>query len=93
MEHIAPIIMAIVAGLGALGAVCKFIWQSITQRFDAIDAKLDLCEEREKEALGRNAIHIAVIELLWAEMKRVRPNSAVLTRAKKLMDHLKIDEG
>jgi hypothetical protein len=89
MQHIPAIIMAIVAVMGGVGAGAKFIWNKIEKRFAEIDLKLDECEKREEQAHLRRTTHLAVIELLWAEMQRVHPKSAVLARAKKLMDDLK----
>lgn len=90
MEHIAPIITALVAAIGAMGAVGRFIWNKIAGRLDAIDLKLEECERREKESLVRRGNMLTVIELLWAEVKRGNPKADVLDRAKKLMDELKV---
>lgn len=89
MEHIAPIILAIVAAMTALGAVAKFVWDKIENRFVDIETKLEACEKREGSSKDRRAVHLIVIELLWAELKQIAPESLALKRGKKLLDELK----
>lgn len=78
-----------VSALAPLGAAGAFIWNKIEKRFKEIDAKLDECEDRERDSLERRAVQLTVIELLWQEVKRHAPASDVLQRAKKLLDDLK----
>ena len=89
MEHVAPIILALVAVMGAVGAVGKFIWDKVEKRLTDIENALDECERRELDAAARRQLSRAAMELLWQELKRIAPKSPVLARAKKLMDDLK----
>jgi hypothetical protein len=89
MEHVAPIILALVAVMGAAGAVGKFIWVKVEKRLTLIESALDECEKRELDAAARRQLSRAAMELLWQELKRIAPKSPVLARAKKLMDEMK----
>lgn len=73
----------------ALGAAGAFVWKRLEARFVDIEEKLDKCEERDRQHHERRGILTAVIELLWAEVRRQTPTSPVLQRADKLMNDLK----
>lgn len=83
------IIGAIVGGLSTVGGGAAFIWNKVEKRLAAFEAQLDECEKRERESLDRRAVQLTVIELLWQEVTRLAPETAVLKRAKKLLDDLK----
>ena len=91
MSEIAAIITAGVAGLGALGTAGRFVWNKIEARFQAVEAELVHCRDREAQSVERRARQLTVIELLWQEVQRHAPNSIVLSRAKHLLDNLKED--
>lgn len=88
--EIAGLITAIVGVLGALGTGVKFLWDKIEKRFTCIEEELDKCRQRELKAKDMGAVHLTVIELLWAELTRHDPQSSVLDRAKTLLDRLKL---
>lgn len=87
---LAAVITAGVALLGALGGGIKFLWDKIEKRFTLIEEELEKCRQRESKAKDMGAVHITVIELLWAELARHDPMSSVLNRAKNLLDRLKV---
>lgn len=80
---------ASVAGLGSIGAGCRFVWKKVEARFAAIEAELVHCRNRERADQERRAIQLSVIEILWQEVERVTPDSFVLRRAGKLLDGLR----
>lgn len=88
--EIAGLITAVVGLLGAGGTGIKFLWDKIEARFTHIEAELDKCREREIKAKDMGAVHLTVIELLWAELTRHDPQSSVLDRVKTLLDRLKL---
>lgn len=92
MSDVPAILTAAVGVLGATGAAGRFIWSKIEKRFDAVEADLKRCEERERASVERRAVQITVIELLWQEVKRLSPEAMVLTRAKHLLDDLKKEQ-
>lgn len=86
--------------LTVIGGGVAFVWNKIEQRardrekqnerrFTKIEGDLELCEERERQSLGRRSVQLTVIELLWQEVMRHAPGSTVLDRAKHLLDELK----
>ena len=80
---------AVGVSLPTAGAGIAWIWNRIDKRFRAIDLELEKCRDREVESIERRGIQLAVIELLWAELVRIAPQTPVLTRGKKLLDQLK----
>lgn len=84
------IITASVAALAPIGGGIAFIWNKVEKRFSHIEELLDECKAREVADRDRRAVQLTVIELLWQELKRVAPDAAVLSRAKKLLDDLKV---
>lgn len=86
MSDLAALATTLTAALGAAGA---FVWKRLEKRFVEIEHKLDKCEERDRAHHERRGILTAVIELLWAEVRRQAPTSPVLQRADKLMNDLK----
>lgn len=92
MEHLPAIITALVALLTALGGAGRFVWLRIEKRFVAIEAELAECKARELVSHERRAKHLIVIELLWREVERLsrKGDNEVLTRAKHLLDELKL---
>lgn len=91
MENIAPIILACVALLTALGAAVAWLWNKLEHRFTEIELALAECKKRELDAVDRRQLSRAAMELLWQELKRTAPKSPVLARAKKLMDEMKVE--
>jgi hypothetical protein len=98
--EIAGIITALVGVLTAMGGGMKFVWIKIEARIKALDGKidtmqteLDQCHAKHERSLERRAVQLTVIELLWQEVERISPGSAVLLRGKKLLDELKPKEG
>lgn len=92
MSDLAAIITALVGATVPIGGGIAFIWNKIERRFDDIEGELEKCRQREVEGQHKAGIHIAVIELLWQEIKRLHPGDnepATLDRAKKLLDSLK----
>lgn len=87
--EIAGLITAVVGLLGAGGTGIKFLWDKIEKRFTHIEGELEKCREREEKTKDHRAIHLTVIELIWAELRRFDPQSLVLVRAKELLDDLK----
>lgn len=84
----------IVAGTGVLGTIgggIKFIWGKVEKRFQAIEAQLLECRANEQAHAKKDAVKLTVIELLWYEVRTHNPGSAVLERARNLMDSLKLD--
>lgn len=92
MSEIAGIITACVAALGALGTAGRFVWNKIEARFQAVEAELVHCREREAHSVELRARQLTVIELLWQEVQRLNPGCVVLTRVKDLLDDLKEKE-
>lgn len=98
MSEIATLIGSLVGVLTVVGAAFKWLWDKVQQRFEKIEAELEACREREKDATKREGVllvhaskHLMVIELLWQEVERRSrgaPN-AVLCRARELLDDLK----
>jgi hypothetical protein len=68
------------AGVAIIGGM-KFLYTKVTDRFDAIDKRLDDCQEYKHA-------QTTVIELLWQELLEHVPGSTVMARAKKLLDDL-----
>lgn len=87
---VAEIITASVAALAPVGGGVAFVWNKVEKRFTHIEELLDECKAREAADRDRRAVQLTVIELLWQELKRVAPDAAVLGRAKKLLDDLKL---
>lgn len=75
--------------LPTVGGGIAWIWNRIDKRFRAIDLELENCRNREVESIERRGVQLAVIELLWAELMRIAPQTPVLARGKKLLDQLK----
>lgn len=93
MSELAGLVLALVAAMGALGTTGAFVWNKIEKRFGAVEAELAKCQQREKSALERGSLRLTVIELLWQEIHRLSPEgSAVLTRAKNLLNGLRVME-
>ncbi len=69
-----------------LGAAATFIWRQIEKRFAAMEKKLSVCEERDRNSQARREKHVAVIEVLWREVDRIDPDSRALKRCKHLLD-------
>lgn len=88
-SELAALITSGVALLGAGGTGIKFLWDKIEKRFTLIEDELKKCQERELKTKDHRAVHLTVIELIWAELRRFDPQSAVLERAKHLLDDLK----
>lgn len=74
------------AVLGPVGAAGAFVWRKIERRFTKVEGELEECRKSHKEADGSRAVQLTVIELMWQELERVAPASAVLKRAKRLLD-------
>jgi hypothetical protein len=89
MEHVAPIILAIVALLGAVGAAGKFVWDKVERRFENIENDLKLCYAREVTTKERRGILVTVIDLLITELKTVAPLSETITHSERLMERVK----
>lgn len=96
MSDLPALITSCVALLTAGGGGVKWWLGRLDQRFAAIELKLELCEEREREAQEhdlasqeRRHIQLTVIELLWQELKRVAPDTQILQRAQHHLDKLK----
>lgn len=89
MEHVAPIILAIVALLGAMGTAGKFVWDKVERRFESIEADLKLCYAREVTTKERRGILVTVIDLLITELKIVAPRSETITHSERLMEQVK----
>ena len=92
MSDMAAIITAIAGVIVPIGGGIAFVWNKIEKRFAHIEGELEECRKREGEAQKRQGIYVAVIELLWSEIKRLHPGDkepATLDRAKKLLDDLK----
>lgn len=82
----AEAIVSIAVPLGTAGA---FIWNKTEKRFKHIEGLLEECHEREVVSKERQGTWLAVVELLWQEVKHHDPESPILKRAKKLMDDLR----
>lgn len=89
MSNTSDLISAIVLGVTALGGGGRFVWNKLQARFEHIEARLDECHEREAAGHEHKGVMLSVIELLWAEVKRIAPASAALNRADRLMEKLK----
>lgn len=94
MSNANDLLATVVGGggvLGLAGAGIRFVWNKLERRFLAIEKELAACRARELASEARRGVHLAVIELLWHELKRVAPaaNDATLARAKKLLDGIK----
>lgn len=92
MSDLAAVITAIAGVIVPIGGGIAFVWSKIEKRFAHIEGELEKCREREADAQHRAGIHVAVIELLWSEIKRLHPGDsepATLARAKELLDDLK----
>lgn len=90
MSVASDIIAAVVPTLTVLGGATGFVWNKIEKRFARIEQELDSCQQRERRAQQQNAVHIAVIELMWREIDRFGEASApTLRRVKKLLDDMK----
>lgn len=94
MSNANDVLATVVGSGGALtliGAGVRFVWNKIETRFQAIEGELQHCRERELSAQASRGVHIAVIELLWQELKRFapEPNNDAFARAKKLLDGIK----
>lgn len=88
----AEIIGAAVGALTPLGAGVAFIWTKIEKRLREIETRLAECHDREKAGLERRSTQLTAIELMWQEIERLAPGSTVLTRVKKLLDDLKLQQ-
>jgi hypothetical protein len=77
--------------LAAIGSAGTFIWRQIEKRFAAMEKKLAVCEDRDRNSQARREKHLSVIEVLWGEVDRLDPESRVLKRCKHLLDELKSD--
>ena len=85
------ILAASVALLTVAGGGVAFVWNKIEQRFRHIEHDLEQCRKRETFVFEQAALRLTIIELLWAEVIRLAPKSAALTRVKKLLDDVKQD--
>ena len=92
MSDTASIITATIGALVPIGGGIAFVWGKVESRLSHIEGELEKCRQREGDAQKRQGIYVAVIELLWQEIKRLHPGDkepATLDRAKKLLDDLK----
>lgn len=86
-SEIAATAAAVVSIGGAIGAVGKFIWDKIENRFKAIERELDECRERSDLSEKRRNILITIIEVLKQEFRHHLPNeNEALCRADELME-------
>lgn len=86
---LAAIITSLCGALIPLGGGIAFIWNKLQARFEAIEAKLDACEQRDKANTERRAVHDTVIQLLADEIERIAPASTVLAQVRTLLSRLK----
>ena len=84
------LIGAIAGALGTIGGGIKFVWGKVERRFQQIEGQLLECRVRERMSERRSAVKLTVIELLWQQVEHFDQGSPVLTRAKKLLDDLKL---
>lgn len=82
IEHLAPIIAAITGLIVPVGGAIAWLWNKIEKRFTEIEKALDQCRDD-------SAVKLTVIELMWQEIERLSPASAVLARVKKLLDEMR----
>jgi len=97
------IVTAGVSVAGVLGTSIAWVWAQIWRgrrrdeiRFKRIESDLEKCRQREDKQKTRSAGQLTIIELLFVEVRRFlnltgQHHSPALTRAKALMDKLKID--
>lgn len=81
---------AAVAVLTPIGGGIAWLWAQIDKRITGLESKVAACEAREDAGMARRAVQLTVIELLWQRLDQLEPGSAVLVRAKKLLDDLKV---
>lgn len=86
----AEIATAFVAVVTPLGGGVAWLWAQIDKRITGLENKVAACEAREDAGLERRSVQLTVIELLWQRLDQLEPGSAVLVRAKKLLDDLKV---
>ena len=99
MSALSEALIASVGVLTTIGLAGKFVWREISKKFDRQDARfkeiekqLRLCQERESRHAEERVGFLLVIDLLVSELRRVRPKSAVLMQARRLLDGMKIAE-
>lgn len=99
MSALSEALIASVGVLTSIGIACKFVWREISKKFDKqdvrfrnIEKQLLLCQERENRMSEERVGFLLVIDLLVSELRRVRPKSAVLMQARRLLDSMKIAE-
>ncbi|API59644.1 hypothetical protein BSL82_10200 [Tardibacter chloracetimidivorans] len=88
---VAAIITALCGTLLPIGGGIAFVWNKVSSRFEAIEAKLDACEQRDKANAERRAVQATAIDLMLDELQRIAPMSAVLAHVRSLVDKLKAD--
>lgn len=86
----AEIATAFVAVVTPLGGGIAWIWSLIDRRITGLERKVEACEAREDAGMERRLVQLTVIEILWQRLDQLEPGSAVLARAKKLLDDLKV---
>jgi hypothetical protein len=89
---VSSLVTAGVSVAALLGGAISFVWVRFEVTHHAVKRELKKCEQREIRGRERRAVLTTVIELLWREVDRLTPDSAVLIRGKKLLDDLKIEE-
>jgi len=97
------IVQAGVGVAGVLGTAIAWVWAEIRRgrrrdelRFKKIEGDLEKCRERENRQKTRSSGQLTIIEILILEVRRFlqltgQRHSPALTRAKALMDKLKIE--
>ena len=82
MTDWAAIIVAVSGLMGTLGGAVSWLWLKLERRLTRLEADVRQCEDKR-------GIQLTVIELLWAELKRLAPDTPIFDRAKRLLDDLK----
>jgi hypothetical protein len=88
-SNLVEIITAAGVALTIAGGGVKFVWTKVEARLTKIETDLKTCETRHQNEKHRTTTQTIVIELLWAEVKRLADDSPVFERAKSLLDKIK----
>lgn len=90
MSDIPAIIVAATGALGSIGVAARFIYNKVEKRFSTMEAQLLECAKRDRAGLEYRILSSTLIDVLYGELKRGRPNSAALKTARPLMVQLKV---
>jgi hypothetical protein len=90
MSELPAIIVAASGTLGSLGVAGRFIYNKVESRFNHMEAQLQECAKRDRAGLEYRILSSTLIDVLYGELKRGRPNSAALKTARPLMVQLKV---